>query len=1015
MAPQHIPAPWPALHGLLGPEIALCDDRGRIAVAGSAIAALARWDPADLRGRHLGELVSHAAFAVTSERLSARAPSGSDQDLTPVVTTLRGPGGAVGEVWLAWTSVDLDGVPWHVVAGANAREREDLPECVRRAQRTLALAASEDLYHHALTSTMAPMLFTDKDDQIVFANGAFCELVGLPLSQILGGTTDAFTHEEDRGIARRHHEQLVRATTSEVRYQKRYRRGDGRVVSVEVQKSVLAAATGSRRFVVSVRDVSALVQRDRFLTLLSAVHRIARLAHDERDYLNQLCDTLVEAGAYPLAWVATLDGNNLEVVAAAGVTQYIPETSTWHRSAAQQGPTLSALRTGQRQVHSDVLRDPIMAPWHDRAGSAGLRSSVALALRLPEGLAALNVYEREVGAFDEAECLGLEEIVHEAELALAFVMSTREATYALEDARRSEGARQASERHLRESEERFRLAFHQNMAPMVFTGLDDHVLEVNAAFSTLVGYEPDELIGRDTTWFTHPDDRRLAAAARTRLQKGEEQVRYSKRFVRSDGRTVTVDVLKSAVRDDEGRIAYFIASELDVTEERALAEQLRHRALHDPLTGLANRTLFEERLRRVHDGRPAYAAVLLVDLDDFKGVNDTYGHQVGDRLLIGIARRLELVTRATDTLSRMGGDEFLYLAAPLGSPDEVRSIAERLLGVFDEPFALGGVTLHQRASVGVALVDPDLPVWSDVIGRADLAMYEAKRRHRGRVAFYAPDLGTHASREFTLAQNLERAVRHGDLCFHYQPIVSIASLQVVGFEALARWPTAAGWISPTAFIPIAEQSDLIMELGVQALDDAVAHAVEWSRASGSAPFVSVNLSGHQFRDRWLPDLVEATLARHGLTADRLVLEVTESVAMADLAATRRIVAALHRLGVGLALDDFGTGHSSLSYLLGLDPRMVKIDRSFLDEGESGDIVLDAVVALGHDLGVATLAEGVETFDQLKRLRRLGCSFAQGFLFSPAVPADEVPLLAARRPREWTRLVQGLVNDSPTTR
>ncbi len=552
-----------------------------------------------------------------------------------------------------------------------------------------------------------------------------------------------------------------------------------------------------------------------------------------------------------------------------------------------------------------------------------------------------------------------------------------------------------------QSEQRFRLAFEGNMAPMVFSNSQGIFLEVNESYCQMSGRTREELIGRDSKHFTYPEDIGISEDVNRQLTSGEtDQVRYTKRFLHKNGRIVIAEVSICTARDESGNTLYFVSSVRDVTEERALANQLSYQALHDPLTGLANRALFDDRLAQAQSRlvrQDHMGAVLLLDLDDFKGVNDVYGHLIGDQLLVSIAHRFEKVTRTTDTICRFGGDEFLYLAEGLNSPAEAEVIAERLLGALDEPFLFDDVRIEQRASVGIVVwAGADTDINSvELVQNADASMYEAKRRGHGHLVVFTPEIRQEAVSRFALIQELRQAVTSGELRMHYQPIIDLTTSEVVGFEALMRWqhPTQ-GWVPPDVFIPIAEQSDLILELGEFAIHEAVAAASAWEPQGdrSTLPYVTVNLSAHQFHDPDLIPMIERELASAGLDPERLILEVTESVALLDIAETMNVMEHLNRLKIGIALDDFGTGYSSLSYLAALNPRIIKIDQSFVrpkHDKERSDTLLEAIVTLGNKLEMIVLAEGIETPAQLEHLNNLHCNLGQGFLWSPAVPQGDV--------------------------
>jgi diguanylate cyclase (GGDEF)-like protein/PAS domain S-box-containing protein len=552
---------------------------------------------------------------------------------------------------------------------------------------------------------------------------------------------------------------------------------------------------------------------------------------------------------------------------------------------------------------------------------------------------------------------------------------------------------------LAESLERFRHFFQDNMAPMMLTDIEDRIIDVNEAFCQMIGWTRHELMRSDSTPFTFPEDIGISENTNQRItQDGAKRARYVKRYLHRDGRVIVVEISKSAAYDAHGDFLYYVISERDITEERALSAQLTHQALHDPLTGLANRAVFEDRLhqaqaRIVRQG--GVGAVLLIDLDDFKGVNDTHGHVVGDQLLTTIAHRLENATRLSDTLCRFGGDEFLYLAEGLHSAAEAEQLAVRLREEIAQPLVVAGVQLEVHASVGVVVWDGKETEYSQIIQNADSAMYEAKRRGKGNHVIFTANLQQQAVNRFALTQELRHAIQAGEISMHFQPIMELPSSEIVGFEALMRWQhPERGMVPPNVFIALAEQSDLILELGAFALNEAVKAAATWgpTNASGHLPFVTVNFSSRQFHDVDLKAMVVDALMKSSLDPKRLIIEITESATLLDVAETLQVIEHLNRIGIGIALDDFGTGYSSLSYLTLLHPRIIKIDRSFVSpthENIHNDTLLQTIVSLGRKLNMTVLAEGIETHGQLERLRELGCDLGQGFLFSRAVPLDDV--------------------------
>jgi Amt family ammonium transporter len=577
---------------------------------------------------------------------------------------------------------------------------------------------------------------------------------------------------------------------------------------------------------------------------------------------------------------------------------------------------------------------------------------------------------------------------------------------------RDNSAQKTAELAQLEAEERFRLAFEENMAPMICTNLDDLIIAANDAFCEMVGFTKEELIGHDSKPFTYPDDVGITEETHRRVTSGEaDQVRYVKRYLHKDGRVIVAEVSRSPARDARGKTMYFIISERDITEERALTAQLSHLALHDPLTGLANRALFDDRLEQAHSRvsrQGGMCAVLLIDLDDFKKVNDTFGHLAGDKLLASIAGRLEQVTRVSDSLCRFGGDEFIYLAEGLSTTDEAQAVAKRLLGAFNEPFSLGGTSIKQGASIGTVVWDKSSAHPSDVVEHADVALYEAKRAGKGHHVIFDADTHYQPATKVDLENELRESFHAGQFEMHYQPIVDLTTNAVVGFEALMRWlHPQRGWVPPNVFIPIAEQSDLALEFGAFAIREAATAASTWHQAAGQGapPYVTVNLSANQFGDPGLLAIIQKVLHTTGLWPSRLILEITESTALIDVTHTLTMIEELHQLGIGIALDNFGTGFSSLSYLLLLNPNFIKIDQTFVrphHESAHNDSMLKTIISLGARLEMTMLAEGIETQGQLERLLSPGCKFGQGYLFSAAVPAGEVSALLERQLGSWEK-------------
>lgn len=775
--------------------------------------------------------------------------------------------------------------------------------------------------------------------------------------------------------------------------------GEWRFIEVVATNCLHDPSVGG--IIINASDVHERTNLTRALKTLTEGNQILVRASDEPSLLESVCQSIVESGDYLLAWVGFAehdDARTVRPVVAAGRRGYLDETRfSWGEDEYGGGPTGFAIRTGEVQVLHDVRTRGDLYPWRDAAERHGFRTGCAIPLIVnDEVIGSLSIYAAEPGAFGPAEIDLLGELADD----LAYGIG-----------RLRDAARLADhETRLRESEQRFRLAFEQNMAPMLFVDLEDRVIAANAAFCRMTGYTPDELVGRDSSGFTHPDDLGVTEASHRYVSSGHsDQDRYRKRYVRKDGTVIFVEVLRSTARDEEGRALYYVISERDVTEERLLNERISHQGLHDPLTGLANRALFEDRLARAHARTRrsgTSGTVMMLDIDDFKGVNDAHGHLVADQILVAVARRLESVLGANDTLAHFGGDQFLYLGEGLGAPGEAEERAALLLDALAAPFLVADAPLELNASVGVVTWGSKSADPSSLVRDAHVALAEAKGKGRGGFAVFTPTMHQRAVSRFALLQELHQALQCGDVQMHYQPIVDLATLEVAGFEALMRWNhPERGWVPPSAFIPLAEESGLILEIGDFALREAVIEASSWEpvAATGAAPYVSVNLSARQFHDPQLVAKVRDALATSALAPERLVIEITEGAMLRDTTETANVIAQLQDLGVAFALDDFGTGYSSLSYLASLQPRALKIDQSFVRPARSDarhTTLLRTIISLGNQLGIATVAEGIETARQLDQLRRAGCEFGQGFLFSPAAPPEQLRELITTRP--WAR-------------
>ena len=591
---------------------------------------------------------------------------------------------------------------------------------------------------------------------------------------------------------------------------------------------------------------------------------------------------------------------------------------------------------------------------------------------------------------------------------LASLLGTTAFIVARQAARVRERARVQAMRALAESETRFRTLVQHSTDLITIIDSADTIRYVSPAITHVFGHQPGDVEAHALRELVHPDDVVPMLGFLTAAAKPDSKSSTMHwRLINGSGQWCRVEnVAVNLFRDPT--VGGVVITTRDVTHRVALEEQLVHRAFHDELTGLANRALFTNRVEQalLRASRDAQrTAVLFLDLDDFKEINDSLGHAAGDSLLKQGADRLRACLRAGDTACRLGGDEFaVLLEGCQDDGDEAMYVAERIANAFARPFNLDDREAFCTASIGV-VVSSGSEAGDGLLRHADLAMYLAKKRGKARVERFATHMHEEVVERLDLLADLRNAIERDELQLEYQPIVDLATRRVSGLETLVRWDhPRRGRIPPADFIPIAEQSGLIVAIGRWVLLHACAHARHWSRALPELlpVTVTVNLSARQLGDAHLIDDVANALRVAGLRRDQLVLELTESTLLVNSEETVGILTGLKSLGVRLAIDDFGTGYSSLSYLHRFPVDVLKIDKSFVDgvDGGPGATALaSAVIALGNSLGLRTVAEGIENEAQFAVLSRLGCKFGQGYLFShPMPPGDVLPYLIAHGQR-----------------
>jgi len=573
-------------------------------------------------------------------------------------------------------------------------------------------------------------------------------------------------------------------------------------------------------------------------------------------------------------------------------------------------------------------------------------------------------------------------------------------------------------RAIRASEDRFHAAF-DHAAGMGLALASGQWIRVNKALCRMLGYSEEELKATDLRSITHPEDVEWMFEQITNLLRAStSSIQLEQRCVRRDGNPIRALISVTKVVPNQSTSANLILHMQDISDRKRAEEQLVHDALHDALTGLPNRALFQDHLRkslgRWKRRKQGWFAVFFLDLDGFKEINDTLGHLAGDQLLVEIGRRLSSSVRPGDTIARMGGDEFTILLDDLNSTADAVVAVERLLQELKEPFILFGRELSVVASIGVVFSAAGYNHPDEILHDADTAMDRAKESGTGGYVIFDTAAEPRRERQSQIETDLGQAVKRSELVLEYQPIVELETGQIAGFEALLRWQhPSLGLILPANFISVAEATGAIVPIGAWVLEEACRKAREWQKSCPQYPplYISVNLSVKQFTHLHLVEEVAVALHNAGLDPASLKLEMTESMLM-DAESAIRMLSHLHALGVGISIDDFGTGYSSLSYLHRLPIGTLKIDRSFVNSmgqnKESFEIVR-TILNLAQSLNLKVVAEGVETEDQMERLKALKCDFGQGYFFSKPLSVEQAgSFLAANSHASFTAKPSGAV-------
>ncbi len=732
-----------------------------------------------------------------------------------------------------------------------------------------------------------------------------------------------------------------------------------------------------------------IIRLNRLYAALSETNQTIVHTNDAPGLFQALCRIAVERGGLAMAWVGILDEGSGQIQPRAchgPEADWLSLLAPLNTQQPWREPAEIALGNKKSYISNDLAADPNLNLIHNQLSKYGYQSAAVFLLRRSKEkiMGCISLYAHERAFFDSELTQLIEEMANDVSFALEKIDQEHQRLLTMDQLHISENLNRLLSR-----------AVDASANGIMILTIQDHdflISYVNRAFERITGYMTKDVLGKNPEFLLGHETVQVGLGEIWACFREGREGQATLRNYRKNGMLFWNELSIAPVPDHEGNVHHFIGVINDISERKQYEEQLERQNNQDTLTGLASRSLLSDRVTQAI----AYAsqqqhqvALLFIDLDHFKRINDSLGHAVGNAVIKEVAQRMTHCLREQDTLARLGGDEFVAVLSNLGSNDEIPLITDKILRVIEQPIALSDREIDLSGSIGISVYPEDGDHFEALLRNADVAMYRAKER-RNSFCYYTADMNIAALHKLELEARLRRAIPRNEFELYYQPILDLRSGKVHSAEALIRWHSDGRTISPVEFIPLAEETGLIVSIGEWVLQQACIQTQTWIKA-GFDLCIAVNISARQFRDANLSQLVRDTLLYSGLPPQQLKLEITESAVMEDADNAQRILLDLKNLGVRVSVDDFGTGYSSLAYLQKFPIGQLKIDRSFINEiSDQSDstVIVKTIIGLAQSLHLETVAEGVETELQKRFLCLSGCDFLQGYLFSKPIPCHE---------------------------